>query len=649
MPIITPVEAKSTRIKVLYALIYLMLSIGAVTMVYPLLIMLSGAVKSDVDLVDMDALPRFIYDDDLFYRKFLEGKYNGEINHLKCSYNRVIRSWRTIDVPAQFENEELLRLYQEFAAQPWPASWQYLAHSAIQGAKLIQFNHRGYIKALEDKYDGSIEQFNIAMNTGYKSWREVRPPLMSEETSSAAQAASRRYWPGNTPADQVCREYTLSRPKQQRYFVDADGFFIHNYLIPIYGEAPNLDFRDPCMPYYNPDQPDRKSYNELHDTNYRSYEQAIVSSRIPQQKARRADWMQFVLRELNLAFIRIDSSQQSQYQQFLKQAYNNDIAFVNKFHGTHYADFDSVPMAKTAPTHALQRSDWATFLMNASDGQRIGPQLEAIEVYSPRQAFEEFLRSKGYPVDAAQTSVLAQATRDADLADFRANRRFYFWEFLTRNFVMVIGQILVHGRSVWNTAVLCTLMIIANLIVNPLAAYAMSRYKLPSTYKILLFVMATMAFPPMVTAIPSFLLIRDLGMINSYAALILPAMANGYWIFLLKGFFDSLPQELYEAANLDGASEWRMFWMITMSLSKPVLAVIALQAFTLMYNTFMYALLVIPDSEMWTLMVWIYQMQQTVHQSVIYAGLIMIAIPPFLIFVFCQNVIMRGIVVPVEK
>ena len=206
-----------------------------------------------------------------------------------------------------------------------------------------------------------------------------------------------------------------------------------------------------------------------------------------------------------------------------------------------------------------------------------------------------------------------------------------------------------HGRGVVNTIIYCSLAVLSSLIVNPLAAYAMSRYKLPSTYKILLFCMATMAFPPAVTMIPSFLLLRNLHLLNTFAALVLPRMANGYAIFLLKGFFDSLPQELYEAADIDGASEWKKFWMITMTLSKPILAVIALQAFTLAYGNFMFALIIVPDQKMWTLMVWLYQLQQRVHVSVTYAALIIAAIPTFTVFLFAQNVIMRGIVVPVEK
>jgi ABC-type glycerol-3-phosphate transport system permease component len=138
-------------------------------------------------------------------------------------------------------------------------------------------------------------------------------------------------------------------------------------------------------------------------------------------------------------------------------------------------------------------------------------------------------------------------------------------------------------------------------------------------------------------------------MLNTFAALILPGLAHGYSIFLLKGFFDSLPRELYESADIDGANEWVMFWNITMTLSKPILAVIALQAFNAAYSNFMFALLICQDESMWTLMVWLYQLQQNSGPAVVYASLIIAAVPTFLVFLCCQNVIMRGIVVPVEK
>ena len=138
-------------------------------------------------------------------------------------------------------------------------------------------------------------------------------------------------------------------------------------------------------------------------------------------------------------------------------------------------------------------------------------------------------------------------------------------------------------------------------------------------------------------------------LLNTFAALVLPGAANGYFIFLLKGFFDSLPRELFEAAELDGAGEWTKFWHLAMNLSKPILAVIALGAFTGAYGAFMMALVIIPDESMWTLMVWISQLQAGAHGAVVYASLVIAALPTFLVFALCQNVIIRGIVVPTEK
>jgi multiple sugar transport system permease protein len=170
-----------------------------------------------------------------------------------------------------------------------------------------------------------------------------------------------------------------------------------------------------------------------------------------------------------------------------------------------------------------------------------------------------------------------------------------------------------------------------------------------SSFHILLFFLATIAFPAEVTMIPVFLQLKEFHLLNTFGALVLPGLAHGFSIFLLKGFFDSLPRELYEAAELDGASEFVTFWNITMNLSKPILAVIALSTFVGAYGTFFYALILAPDPAMWTVMVYVYQLRQTVDPPVVYASLIVTAIPTLLVFVTCQNIILRGIVVPSDK
>ncbi len=216
----------------------------------------------------------------------------------------------------------------------------------------------------------------------------------------------------------------------------------------------------------------------------------------------------------------------------------------------------------------------------------------------------------------------------------------------------LVGEFLfLRGRAFGNTLLLVALAVAATLTVNPLAAYALSRFGMRAAEKILLFLLATMAFPAAVTAIPGFLLIRDLGLLNTFAALVLPTLANGMSIFILKGFFDGLPRELYEAAAIDGAKEWQIFLRITLPMTTPILAVNALHAFVQAYNSWEWALLVCQRPARWTLAVWMYQMSQQLGDQpwAVMAGFVLVSIPTALVFIACQKIIMRGIVLPSMK
>ncbi len=222
-------------------------------------------------------------------------------------------------------------------------------------------------------------------------------------------------------------------------------------------------------------------------------------------------------------------------------------------------------------------------------------------------------------------------------------------EFATRNLRYVLGYVLLNGRAVWVTVAFCVLAVLAALIVNPLAAYALSRYPVRQSGAILVFLLATIAFPAEVAMIPSFLLLKDLGLLNTFAALVLPGAASGYMIFLLKGFFDSLPPELFEAGSLDGARETTLMFRVALPLSRPVLGYQALIAFMGAYGAFLYAFLVAQDSRMWTLTVWIYQLQGTAPKAVMMAAVTVAALPTLLVFLLCQRTILRGIVLPGER
>ena len=249
--------------------------------------------------------------------------------------------------------------------------------------------------------------------------------------------------------------------------------------------------------------------------------------------------------------------------------------------------------------------------------------------------------------------------RERTTSDLRAALAVQFLEHGRRDFLRsccvnyrLAGQYLFQrGRAFFNTVLLVLLSVLAHLTVNPLAAYALSRFRLRGTEKILLFLLATMAFPAAVTAIPGFLLVRDLGLLNTLAALVLPTVASGMGIFILKGFFDALPRELYEAAAIDGASEWTVFRKITLPMTTPILAVNALNSFVAAYNSWEWAFLVCQEESNWTLAVWMYQMSQQMGGQpwCVMAGFVLVSIPTALVFLACQKIILRGIVLPSMK
>lgn len=225
----------------------------------------------------------------------------------------------------------------------------------------------------------------------------------------------------------------------------------------------------------------------------------------------------------------------------------------------------------------------------------------------------------------------------------------YFLGDALGNYIQVFEFMFIRGRAFMNTIVLVLLSILATLTVNPLAAYALSRFRFRWTEQILLYLMATMAFPAAVSAIPGFLLMRDLGLLNSFAALVLPGLANGMSIFILKCFFDGLPRELYEAATIDGAREWQIFLRVTLPLTTPILAVNSLGAFVAAYGSWEWALLVCQKKEYWTLAVWLYQINTRMDPWVAMAGFVVASIPTAIVFITCQKIILRGIVIPSMK
>lgn len=344
------------------------------------------------------------------------------------------------------------------------------------------------------------------------------------------------------------------------------------------------------------------------------------------------DWLVFKS-SLPVEF-RLPVTTRALYQNFMRGAYHFSFASVPPALASGAHDFDHLDVPAAGPALAAFEAS----------GIPAGLRHDTVEA--------RWLAFLGHPV-AGDPVAAAAGVRLPIEADERTTvseeaptlRR----EFAGRNFAFVLRYLTVNGHALWTTLIYCGLAIVTTLCVNGMAAYALSRYPIRASGKILVFLLATMAFPAEVTMIPNFLLLKDLHLLNTYAALILPGAASGFMIFMLKGFFDSLPAEIFEAASIDGAKELTMLRRLALPLSRPVFGYFALTTFMGAYGTFLYAFLVAQDRRMWTVMVFLYQLSGTAPKYVMMAAFTLAALPTLLVFLFAQRTIMRGIVLPSER
>lgn len=671
MPIISQIGRRNWKVRLVVWTVYVVLGVGAISMIYPLMLMLSGSVKSDTDHLWITPLPRYLWDDDVLWMKYVETKY-AVVPEAEKARRAPVGGWRRIAPPDPAAvDDPIVQAFTDFREQgDWQSHW--FSPGESQYTSVLGANARRF-RALAQAAYPDIADYSQAVGVRYTSWSQVGPPT--------TPYAARRFTFPETANYQLLDRLKREIAPSDRIVVNLDGIYWQEYLRPQWATV--------------------GQYNAAHGTTHDRYDQVLLDTTAPASGKAREDWEQYVRQDLNVAFIRVATSSAGRFREHLAARYDNDIKQLNGRWGTQFVTFDQISLPQGAPKSVAQQVDFAAFIKDAE-----ACPVEALSVYGPRQAFEAFVAvRRGVPVE--QVAPLPMPIEATDYADFRQIKAATRWELFIRNYIHVLDYLLLNGNGLRNTIIYCALMIVTTLTINPLAAYGLSRYRPPSTYKVLLFCMCTMAFPPEVTMIPSFLLLKrfpliglavaaavgiplaialvklfprwpdwlkgvlagavglvagfyvlprvfgeastSVSLLNTFWALVLPGAANGFGIFLLKGFFDSLPQELYEAAEIDGAGELTKFWTITMSLSKPILAVMALGAFTAAYSEFMMALVIVPDPRMWTMMVWLFQLQSQVHPTVVYASLVVAAVPTFAVFLFCQNLIMRGIVVPVEK
>lgn len=213
-----------------------------------------------------------------------------------------------------------------------------------------------------------------------------------------------------------------------------------------------------------------------------------------------------------------------------------------------------------------------------------------------------------------------------------------------RNFVKAF-ELIPLGRYVLNTLFVALAVTFLQLVFNSLAAYGLARIKFKGAGFIFMLLVGTLMVPPEVTMVPLYVIVKQLGFVNKYEALIIPFMSSAFGIFLLRQFFMGIPKELEEAAIIDGAGRMKIFFKIIIPLSKPALYTMALYSFLAHWNTYMWPLIVINDAKKQMIQVGISQFVSgwETQWTMRMAASTVAVIPIIVFFFFVQKQFVEGI------
>jgi multiple sugar transport system permease protein len=207
------------------------------------------------------------------------------------------------------------------------------------------------------------------------------------------------------------------------------------------------------------------------------------------------------------------------------------------------------------------------------------------------------------------------------------------------------------GRFLLNTIIITTAAVVGQTLSAAVVAFGFSRFRFPGRDILFIVVLATMMLPWHVTIVPSFLLFRTLGWINTFLPLIVPSFFGGgpFYIFLLRQFFLSIPRDLDEAAKIDGASSFQIFWSIMLPLSKVALATVAIFSFIEHWNEFIGPLIYLNSTDLFPVSIGLRYFLVSPftgdepRDAILMAASLIVALPPLILFFVAQKYFVEGI------
>ena len=647
MPIISYTDQRTVKGRFVVLGIYATLIVGGVAMIYPFMVMLTGSVSNSFDYERRDFAPRWLWSrEDRFMRVLVTHfppEHRGSIRQMRMYFPDVPEDWQ---IWLQIGDDRK-------GTDAWARG---------QLARLEDPTERNHLEAMARDYGDFSADWNLRECVLAYDQRHVSPFLrhrykdlpafnkaweVSLDDFSQIQA---REWSGE-PIDQP--SYAPLVDVRYDDLLDFRKAYRDGQFTPYLGVAPANHLRPAALRFVWEDCVSTNSPNPQSPiANHQSLPFPVPDDAPAELLAL---WQRFLTDDFPVRHfgIEVTDERREVFRRFLIDRFRN-LDYLNQVLETEVDSWEGIGLTAACPDMPLA-TVWMDFVRSEVPlGQR------TLRDTVPELVFQQFALQRHGSLDAINEAYGLELSRkeqlrlpfgEALLLTFAEHEGALVLDLLTANYRTVFDYLVHRGRAIPNTIILVVLALTITLTVNPLCAYALSRFRLRSTERLIVFCLATMAFPAAVAAIPGFLLLRDLGLLNTFAALVLPTAANGMSIFLLKGFFDSLPQELYEAAAIDGAPEYQVFWRISLPLVKPILAVNMLNAFIAAYNGWEWAIIVCQDQKMWTVAVWTYQFYQTLTSQpyIVMAAFIANSLPVLLVFLACQKIILRGIILPQLK
>jgi multiple sugar transport system permease protein len=216
--------------------------------------------------------------------------------------------------------------------------------------------------------------------------------------------------------------------------------------------------------------------------------------------------------------------------------------------------------------------------------------------------------------------------------------------FQWRNYLLPFQQAN-FGRYFLNSAIVALVQTLAPLLLCSLAGYSLAKFEYPGRTLIFLFILSTIMLPLQVTIVPLFIIVKQLGWVNSYAGLIIPGLVSTFGTFLMRQFFLSVPSEYMDAARIDGASEPRIFWSVMLPMCRPALSALAIFSFTGSWNSFLWPLVVINQDAMRTMplgIVFYIGEQRAPQYGQLLAVAIIATLPVLVLFLAMQRAFIQG-------